>query len=180
MSTATETRDLFESTVPHIIGAVTLRQGKPHGVAVPPYGRILLTEEEQVLTATGPRDEKDNPLANGKLRVVENADRSGVGRALRPPVEEVATPVEESASAPSGSRPSTEEVGTPDAQRQADVAAAQAEQARAAEAAKAEQAARDRQAAEQKAAADKANEQAAAEKAKADAAAAAAKTQKTE
>lgn len=45
------------------IGAVQIkRTGEEHGVAVPPGGRVWLTEDEQIATANAPQDPADNPF----------------------------------------------------------------------------------------------------------------------
>lgn len=57
------TKAEFRNTTGGYVGAVTYTpRGEERGIAVPPGGTVWLSEDEQLLTANGPRDPKNNPF----------------------------------------------------------------------------------------------------------------------
>jgi hypothetical protein len=73
MASITE-KDEFVNVSDGWVGVTTLRpNGDQRGIAVEPGGSTFLTEEEQILTANAPRDDKDNPFANGMLKLRRKA-----------------------------------------------------------------------------------------------------------
>lgn len=79
------TKDQFENTTGHWVGVVVIsRDGRAKGVNVEPHSRIWLSADEQALTAEAPRLAKDNPLANGKLKLVQEGANLRSTRPTRP------------------------------------------------------------------------------------------------
>lgn len=70
-----ELKTEIENTTDTYVGAV-IRHGKDNklqGVPVPPRGRLFMTEEEMVATASAPNLPEDNPFQNGQLKAVSEA-----------------------------------------------------------------------------------------------------------
>lgn len=134
--TALTGKDEFVNTSDGWVGATQLKpNGEARGIAVEPGGSVFLSEEEQILTANAPRDDADNPFANGAFvlarRAVEVAQRRPWGAHVAPkePDETPLEPAEEDTGAeeetgatpapqeepPEGERAPGEEVATPEA-----------------------------------------------------------------
>lgn len=131
------TKDEFVNDSEGYIGVVVINaRGEQGAAAVAPGDTVWLSEEEQVLTANAPRHDGDNPLINGKLRLVTEAQEIRSKRPIRPaegeapgePEEEAEEEAEEAPAAeetgaapaptgpaPEGERAAHEEVGTPEA-----------------------------------------------------------------
>jgi hypothetical protein len=128
-----------------VLGAVVYDdRNQPRGVAVKPNETVWLSERERIATANAPRQERDNPFANGALVLVTRAsevknrrpfgdDTVAEGEPQAPEPEEPTLPREErparedEVGAPPlpegdperGSRPPGEEVGNPEVVAQA-------------------------------------------------------------
>jgi hypothetical protein len=101
--------------------------GAAQGAAVAPGGSAFLNEEEQILTANAPLEDKDNPFSNGalklKTRSVNIKQRRPYGDAAgeyvppppAPPVEETGAPPVPAEEPPVGTLAAGEEVATPEA-----------------------------------------------------------------
>jgi hypothetical protein len=91
--------------------------GKMSGISLAPGEGWELSEREQRATANAPRDPKDNPFIGG----FKDPDTGETGPALLPidASEEVQRPIGTAPApeddAPEGTRPSDEEVATPEA-----------------------------------------------------------------
>jgi hypothetical protein len=66
-------------------GITVLENGEPKAIALKPGKRILLSAQEQILTANAPQEDKDNPFTNGTLRLVTPAKDIANRRAIGDP-----------------------------------------------------------------------------------------------
>lgn len=72
-TTSITDKDEFQNTTDGWLGVVEINhEGKALGASVEPYGSCFLSEEEQILTANAPREDKDNPFANGSLKLLRS------------------------------------------------------------------------------------------------------------
>lgn len=137
-------RSEFENGTEGNIGYIVLDNGKEKAMSLPPGGTVLLTAQEQILTANAPARDEDNPFTNGSLRLktpaAEIANRRTIGDpSLLPPKTEAQVEREEAER-----KAAEEEAARKKAEEEARVAA---EKERLAEAQKqAEQGAQPRQA----------------------------------
>ena len=102
----------FENVSKGVVGAVVFGlDGKPKGIPVPYKGVVWLTEEEEILTANAPRNEADNPFANGTFKLLvrgtEVAHARPIGSTQEPPAEPEPEPESETPDEPpaEGDRP---------------------------------------------------------------------------
>jgi hypothetical protein len=127
-----EVKSKFQNTSGGVVGAVVLdHEDKPKGAAIGPKGTIWLSEKEQVLTANAPRNDKDNPFANGDLSLLVRSSEMAAARPIgdlqepqdAAPEEEPVAPesdsedeeqVEEEAPPTPQPPPPSEEIGEPD------------------------------------------------------------------
>lgn len=65
------------------VGYIVLDNGKEKAMSLPPEGTVLLTAQEQILTANAPTRDEDNPFTNGSLVLItpaaEIANRRQIG-----------------------------------------------------------------------------------------------------
>jgi hypothetical protein len=113
------TKDEFLNMTDGWLGVVELDHlGRAMGASVEPGGSCFLTEEEQILTANAPKDDKDNPFVNGALklrtRAVEIRNRRPFGAPADEPSETGATPTP-TGEPELGAAAAGEEVATPSA-----------------------------------------------------------------
>lgn len=107
MSTAT-VRSEFVNVSGGVIGVVVLDgDGKRKGIPVKPNDSVWLTEEEEILTANAPRNDSDNPFAQGWLQlktrasdVINRRPIGSRGRQAPTPVAPSEPEVEDGNSAP--------------------------------------------------------------------------------
>lgn len=83
------------------------------GHPVPPFGRVLLSEEERVATANAPRKPEDNPFVNGHLRLIATDQTQATRRPIgdgepQAPEPEPKPPQQPEAEAPAGQKPESE------------------------------------------------------------------------
>jgi len=114
------TKDEFINTTDGWLGVVQLNHlGQALGASVEPGGSVFLTEEEQILTANAPREDKDNPFANGALklrtRAVEIRNRRPFGAPEEPDETETGATPQPEGEPELGSAAAGEEVATPKA-----------------------------------------------------------------
>lgn len=119
-------KDEFVNTSAGWLGVVQFSpEGHARGYSVEPGGSVFLSEEEQMLTANAPRDDSDNPFANGSLALKTRAAQMDQRRPFGPdsvqpfqapevPEETGATP-EPQDTPPEGSSAPGEEAATPKA-----------------------------------------------------------------
>jgi hypothetical protein len=105
-----EVKDEFENISGGWIGIQVHDEGRRtgfKGVGLAPGARIWLDEEEQIATANKPRNEKDNPFANGQLKKTASGQEIGSRRPIgaNMPVEEPSPAPE----APAAEQPVEEE-----------------------------------------------------------------------
>lgn len=127
-------KDEFRNVSPGWCGAVSIDgRGDHHGTPVEPNGTVWLSEEEQIATANAPRSDDDNPFLNGTFELVSRGKdvrnrrpyglHDGGPVAVEPPAEEEtgATPAP-TAEPIEGSPAPGEEVATPEAVTDVEVA----------------------------------------------------------
>lgn len=79
-------------------GVVVIENGREKALPLAPGDKVLLTAQEQILTANAPKKDEDNPFKNGTLTLTtpaaEIANRRPIGDASVMPGATVATPEE--------------------------------------------------------------------------------------
>lgn len=110
-----EAKSEFRNTTGYVVGVILYNQeGKAIGGAVKPHETIWLSEKERIATANAPKNDQDNPLANGALVLVTEAQQIANRRPIGP--DKVEAPAEEpQEAAVEGSSAPDEEVATPQA-----------------------------------------------------------------
>jgi hypothetical protein len=130
-TTSITDKDEFRNMTSGWLGVVEINhEGRAMGTSVEPGGSCFLSEEEQILTANAPREDADNPFANGSLKIlrrgleirnrrpfggIETVSETGVEPTPElTPEETGATPAPQDAPALGVTAPG-EEVATPSA-----------------------------------------------------------------
>jgi hypothetical protein len=111
-TTRTKT-DRFRNTTSGNVGVITVnRRGEEVAIAVPPYGEVDLTIEEQELTANAPQDPARSPFEPQEI-VESNEAGEAVSTDTRPLLEMVTRkrPVPGKQQTPKGTRNPKEVVG---------------------------------------------------------------------
>jgi hypothetical protein len=67
------------------IGVIIIDNGKEKAISVKPDESILLTQQEQILTANAPKLEKNNPFTNGSLVLIRPASQIANRRPIGDP-----------------------------------------------------------------------------------------------
>lgn len=107
------TKDEFRNVSGALIGVVTIStRGEVKSIAVAADDTVWLSEEEQILTANAPRDEENNPLTNGKLKLETASKQMKNKRKLRPQDEAERQRVEEELATPVALAGATQTTGT--------------------------------------------------------------------
>lgn len=78
-----EPKSKFRNDSGGVAGAIQLdHRGEAKGIPVYPGESVWLTEQEQVLTANAPRNEEDNPFANGTFTLEIKAEDVATSRPI--------------------------------------------------------------------------------------------------
>lgn len=66
-------------------GVIVIENGREKAISVKPGDTILLSAQEQILTANAPKSDKDNPFTNGTLTLITPAANIANRRAIGDP-----------------------------------------------------------------------------------------------
>ena len=117
----------FRNDSPGTCGVIVIENGREKALPLGPGQSVFLTQQEQILTANAPREEKDNPFTNGTLTLItpatEMANRRPIGDpslggTAQPDPEAVAAREEREAA--ERAKQEAERVRTAEAQAQAE------------------------------------------------------------